>query len=67
MKYKTLIGASLLNVGLCACSPTGMSTQEVVEKLNECKKEKLHADVYRLFGNAQVVQIQCVPNKDNGA
>ena len=63
MKYKTLIGASLLTAGLCGCSPAGMTTEEVTEKLKECKDAKLHADIYRLFGDAQVVQIQCVPNK----
>jgi len=67
MKYKMLIGASLLTAGLCACSPEGMSTNEIVEKLNECERAKLHADVYRLFGESVVIRIQCVPKKDKGA
>ena len=41
-----------------------MSTSEVVAKLDECRKNNLHADVYRLFGDSKVMDIQCVPNKE---
>jgi len=45
---------------LVGCSPD-MTTQEVVDKLDECKKAGLHADVYRIFGDGAVMKIQCVP------
>ena len=68
MKYKTLIGASLLTAMLCAgCGVQQMSTKEVVDKLAECEKAGLHADVYRMFGDSKVIDIQCVPKKDKGA
>lgn len=46
------------------CGMNGMTTQQVVEKLSECEKAGLHADVYRLFGDSKVVDIQCVPNTE---
>ncbi len=41
-----------------------MTTKEVVDKLAECEKAGLHADVYRMFGDSKVIDIQCVPQKD---
>lgn len=65
---KSLIGLSLLTVMLCAgCSVSEMSTKEVVDKLSECEKAGLHADVYRMFGDSKVISIQCVPKKEKGA
>ena len=45
---------------LCGCE---MSTQQVVDKMAECKQNNLHADVYRLFGDGKVIDIQCVPKE----
>ena len=40
-----------------------MSTQQVVDKMAECKQNNLHADVYRAFGDGKVIDIQCVPQE----
>ena len=43
---------------LCGCE---MSSQDVIERLDECKKAGLEYDVYRMFGDSKVIDIQCVP------
>lgn len=60
-----LLGAFFLTAMLCAgCGVHKMTTKEVADSLAECEKAKLHADVYRMFGDGVVIDIQCVPKKD---
>jgi hypothetical protein len=59
-------GLGILIAMLCAgCGMQQMTTQEVVDRLAECEKAGLHADVYRMFGDGKVVDIQCVPKAGN--
>ena len=57
MKY-----AAILIFILAGCSdPMEMTTEQIVAKMDECKKNNLHPDVYRMFGDGKVMSIQCVP------
>ena len=58
MKY------ALIVLVLCGCGMTEMTTEQVVNKLDECRKNNLNADVYRMFGDGKVIDIQCVPKKE---
>lgn len=68
IKTKLLIGLSFLTGVLCAgCGVQEMTTKDVVDKLAECERAGLHADVYRMFGDSKVISIQCVPKNGKGA